>query len=114
MKTVDVFEIERINRKTLKALVYHSIFNEDNFKDFGNICNVMILQSIQIISLQEFALVSLLKRDNLDDLKLEEIDVWKYIIKWKIIVQNSILPSGLEKRTLKFLGITLQNAMSDT
>src|SRR5205085_12559576 len=46
-------------------------------------------------SLQESALVSLLKRD---DLQLEEMVLWEYIIKWGIS-QNSTLPVDLKEWT---------------
>ncbi|RIB22793.1 hypothetical protein C2G38_945948 [Gigaspora rosea] len=50
----------------------HKIFNSENFN-----------------SLQENALISLIRRD---DLQMEEVKIWNYIIKWGI-AQNPSLPS---------------------
>ncbi|RHZ88259.1 hypothetical protein Glove_24g64 [Diversispora epigaea] len=77
------------------SLVYHSIFSENNFKDLEKFYNDIVAKYPNLIfdaedfnSLQESAQVSLLKRD---DLQLEEVVIWEYIIKWGI-AQNSTLP----------------------
>src|SRR6185436_10258786 len=84
------------------SLVYRSIFSGNNFKDLEKFCNDIVVKYPNIIfdaedftSLQESALIYLLKRD---DLQLEEIKVWEYIIKWGIS-QNSTLPAELEEWT---------------
>ncbi|RHZ83781.1 hypothetical protein Glove_87g149 [Diversispora epigaea] len=61
-------------------------------------------------SLQETALISILERD---DLKVEEIKIWDYIIKWGI-AQNPTLPADLKEWTkgnFKALKITLQQCL---
>ncbi|RHZ70452.1 hypothetical protein Glove_271g30 [Diversispora epigaea] len=114
MIAANEFEIEELTKKLenhlienksswLKShfsLVYRSIFNGNNFKDLEKFCNDivakypnLIFDAEDFISLQESALVSLLKRD---DLQLEEVIVWEYIIKWGI-GQNSTLPVDLNE-----------------
>ncbi|RHZ60538.1 hypothetical protein Glove_352g44 [Diversispora epigaea] len=131
MKAANEFEIEELSKKLenhlietksswLKShfsLVYRSIFSENNFKDLEKFCNDIIAKYPNLIfdaedftSLQESALISLLKRD---DLQLEEIKVWEYIIKWGI-AQNSTLPAELEewtKENFTSLKITLQQCL---
>src|SRR4051794_30245613 len=116
MIAANEFEIEELTKKLenllietksswLKShfsLVYRSIFNGNNFENLEKFCNDIIVKYPNLIfdaedfaSLQESALVSLLKRD---DLQLEEVIIWEYIIKWGI-AQNSILPVDLKKWT---------------
>ncbi|RHZ76240.1 hypothetical protein Glove_199g15 [Diversispora epigaea] len=114
MIAANEFEIEELTRKLenhfienesswLKShfsLVYRSIFNGNNFKNLEKFCNEIVAKfpshvfdAEDFTSLQESALVSLLKRD---DLQLEEVIIWEYIIKWGI-AQNSILPVDLKE-----------------
>ncbi|RHZ89585.1 hypothetical protein Glove_13g122 [Diversispora epigaea] len=86
--------------KTYFSLIYRTIFNENNFKNLENYCNDIIAKHPNIIfdssdftSLPVSALVSLLKRD---DLQMEEVKIWDYVIKWGI-AQNSTLPTDLEE-----------------
>ncbi|RHZ88285.1 hypothetical protein Glove_24g23 [Diversispora epigaea] len=118
MVTANEFEIEELTKKLendlietksswLKShfsLVYRSIFsgNGNNFKDLEKFCNDivakypnLIFDSEDFTSLQESAMVSLLKRD---DLQLEEVIIWEYIIKWGIS-QNPTLPVDLKEWT---------------
>ncbi|RHZ45965.1 hypothetical protein Glove_641g15 [Diversispora epigaea] len=131
MIVANEFEIEELTKKLenhlietksswLKShfsLVYRSIFSENNFKDLEKFCNDIVAKYPNLIfdaedftSLQESALVSLLKRD---DLQLEEVVIWEYIIKWGI-AQNSTLPVDLKewtKENFKTLKITLQQCL---
>ncbi|RHZ76334.1 hypothetical protein Glove_199g147 [Diversispora epigaea] len=82
--------------------VYRSIFSGNIFKDLEKFCNDIVAKYPNLIfdakdftSLQESALVSLLKRD---DLQLEEVVIWEYVIKWGI-AQNSALPEDLKEWT---------------
>ncbi|RHZ68635.1 hypothetical protein Glove_294g148 [Diversispora epigaea] len=82
--------------------VYRSIFSKNNFKALENFFNDIITKHPSLIfdaddfnSLQESALVSLLKQDNL---QLEEVKIWEYTIKWGI-AQNPALPTNLEEWT---------------
>ncbi|RHZ81238.1 hypothetical protein Glove_122g107 [Diversispora epigaea] len=82
------------------AFVYHSIFKINKFKDLENFCNNiiakypnLIFESNDFTSLQESALISILKRN---DLQIEESGVWDYVIKWGI-AQNPDLPEILDK-----------------
>ncbi|RHZ89522.1 hypothetical protein Glove_13g172 [Diversispora epigaea] len=103
--------------KTYFSLIYRTIFNENNFKNLQNYCNDIIVKHPNIIfdspdftSLPESALVSLLKRD---DLQMEEIKIWNYVIKWGI-AQNSTLPTDLEewsKENIIALKTTLQQCL---
>ncbi|RHZ82275.1 hypothetical protein Glove_110g71 [Diversispora epigaea] len=88
--------------KTHFSLIYRTIFDRQNFKKLENFCNDivskypnLIFDSSDFTSLQESALVSLLKRDNL---QLEEVKIWDHVIKWGI-AQNSTLPTNLEEWT---------------
>ncbi|RHZ76580.1 hypothetical protein Glove_196g59 [Diversispora epigaea] len=116
MMTANEFEIEELTKKLenhlietksswLKShfsLVYRSIFSGNNFKNLEKFCNdivakypSLIFEAEDFTSLQESALVSLLKRD---DLQLEEVIIWEYIIKWGI-AQNSTLPVNFKEWT---------------
>ncbi|RHZ78095.1 hypothetical protein Glove_168g29 [Diversispora epigaea] len=116
MKAANEFEIEELTRKLENflietknswikshfSLVYRSIFSGNNFKDLEKFCNDIVVKYPSLIfdaedfaSLQESALISLLKRD---DLQLEEVIIWEYILKWGI-AQNSTLPIDLKEWT---------------
>ncbi|RHZ76272.1 hypothetical protein Glove_199g155 [Diversispora epigaea] len=116
MIAANEFEIEELTKKLenllieiksswLKShfsLVYRSIFSENNFKDLEKFCNDIVTKYPNLVfdtedfnSLHESALVSLLERD---DLQLEEIVIWEYIIKWGI-AQNFTLPVDLKEWT---------------
>ncbi|RHZ87665.1 hypothetical protein Glove_33g193 [Diversispora epigaea] len=84
--------------KTHFSLVYRSIFIKENFKNLENFCNDIVVKYPNLIfdssdftSLPESALVSLLKRD---DLQIKEVEIWDYVIKWGI-TQNPTLPTNL-------------------
>ncbi|RHZ77306.1 hypothetical protein Glove_182g15 [Diversispora epigaea] len=88
--------------KTHFSLVYRTIFDRQNFKNLENYCNDIIVKYPNLIfdandftSLPESALISLLKRD---DLQMEEVEIWDYIVKWGI-AQNPTLPTNLEDWT---------------
>ncbi|RHZ89485.1 hypothetical protein Glove_13g65 [Diversispora epigaea] len=103
--------------KTYFSLIYRTIFNENNFQNLENYCNDIIAKHPNIIfdssdftSLPESALVSLLKRD---DLQMEEVKIWDYILKWGIS-QNPTLPTNLEewsKENFLTLKTTLQQCL---
>ncbi|RHZ89524.1 hypothetical protein Glove_13g91 [Diversispora epigaea] len=103
--------------KTYFSLIYRTIFNENNFKNLENYCNDIIVKHPNIIfdssdftSLPESALVSLLKRG---DLQMEEAKIWDYIIKWGIS-QNPTLPTSLEewsKENFLTLKTTIQQCL---
>ncbi|RHZ86308.1 hypothetical protein Glove_52g29 [Diversispora epigaea] len=103
--------------RTHFSFVYHSIFNGNEFKDLKKFYNDIIVKYPNLIfesgdftSLQETALISILKRD---DLKVEEIKIWDYIIKWGI-AQNPTLPADLEKwsnENFEALRMTLQQCL---
>ncbi|RHZ89498.1 hypothetical protein Glove_13g131 [Diversispora epigaea] len=103
--------------KTHFSLIYRTIFNENNFKNLENYCNdilarypSLIFDSSDFASLPVSALVSLLERD---DLQMEEVKIWDYVIKWGI-AQNSTLPKNLEewsKENFLTLKTTLQQCL---
>ncbi|RHZ73591.1 hypothetical protein Glove_230g5 [Diversispora epigaea] len=103
--------------RTHFSLVYHSILDSNEFKDLKKFYNDIIVKYPNLIfdsgdftSLQETALVSILKRD---DLKVEEIKIWDYVIKWGI-AQNPTLPADSKewsKKNFEALKITLQRCL---
>ncbi|RHZ89555.1 hypothetical protein Glove_13g111 [Diversispora epigaea] len=103
--------------KTHFSLIYRTIFNENNFKNLENYCNdilvrypSLIFDSSDFASLPVSALVSLLKRD---DLQMEEVKIWDYVIKWGIS-QSPTLHTDLEewsKENFLTLKITLQQCL---
>ncbi|RHZ72250.1 hypothetical protein Glove_243g46 [Diversispora epigaea] len=114
-----LIEIKSSWLRTHFSFVYHSIFkkNNNNFKDLEKFCNDiitkypnLIFESAEFTSLQETALLSILKRD---DLQMKESEIWDYIIKWGI-ARNPILPEKLEewsKEDFKTLKTTLQQCL---
>ncbi|RHZ51155.1 hypothetical protein Glove_482g70 [Diversispora epigaea] len=80
--------------RTHFSLVCHSIFDENEFKE-------------DFPSLQETSLIPVLKRD---DLKVEEIKIWDYVIKWRITQNPTLLTDSKEWSNENFeaLKITLQ------
>ncbi|CAG8481420.1 4967_t:CDS:2 [Acaulospora colombiana] len=99
-------------------LVYKSVFNKvDRFKRLENFCIDIIVKypnimfdSSEFIFINESALVSLLKRN---DLEIEEIKIWDKVIEWGV-AQNPGLPSKLEEWTevnFMSLKITLQRCL---
>ncbi|RHZ87550.1 hypothetical protein Glove_33g16 [Diversispora epigaea] len=100
--------------KTHFSLAYRTIFVKESFKDLENFCNDIVVKYPNLIfdssdftSLPESALISLIKRD---DLKMKEVEIWDYIIKWGIS-QNPTLPTNPEdwiKENFLTLKTTLQ------
>ncbi|RHZ66633.1 hypothetical protein Glove_306g66 [Diversispora epigaea] len=131
MLAANKFELEELSKKLeiiliedkaswLKShfsLVYRTIFINNNFKDLENFCNDIVVKYPSLIfdaedftSLQEAALISLLKRD---DLQVEEAKIWEYVIKWGI-AQNPTLPTNLDewnKDNFLTLKTTLQHCL---
>ncbi|RHZ89478.1 hypothetical protein Glove_13g74 [Diversispora epigaea] len=103
--------------KTYFSLIYRTIFRENTFKKLDNYCNnitakhpSLIFDSSDFASLPVSALVSLLK---LDELQMEEVKIWDYVIKWGIS-QNPTLPTNLEewsKESFLILKTTLQQCL---
>ncbi|RHZ78437.1 hypothetical protein Glove_165g167 [Diversispora epigaea] len=103
--------------KTHFSLVYLSIFDSNEFKDLKIFYNDivakhpnLIFESGDFTSLQETALISILKRD---DLNVEEIKIWDNVIKWGI-AQNPTLPVDSEKwsnENFEALETTLQHCL---
>ena len=70
----------------------------------------LIFESEDFKSIQETSLISILQRD---DLKVEEIKIWDYVIKWGI-AQNPALPAdskGWSNENFEALKITLQQCL---
>ncbi|RHZ58574.1 hypothetical protein Glove_372g33 [Diversispora epigaea] len=103
--------------KTHFSFVYHSIFMNNKFKNLKKFCNdiivkypKLIFESNEFASLHESALVSILKRD---DLQMKESEIWDYLIKWGT-AQNPTLPKKLEEwsaRNFTTLKTTLQQCL---
>ncbi|RHZ73640.1 hypothetical protein Glove_230g62 [Diversispora epigaea] len=86
--------------RTHFTFVYHSIFKRNKFQNLEKFCNDIIIkhpsiifESAEFISLHESALVSILRRD---DLQMKESEIWDYVIKWGT-AQNPTLPKKLEE-----------------
>ncbi|RIB08444.1 hypothetical protein C2G38_349086 [Gigaspora rosea] len=99
------------------AHVYQESFKSNTLKELQEWCNDIVVKypdkifdSEDFTLLHENALVSLVGRD---DLQMEEIKIWKYVIKWGI-AQNPDLPSDYKDWTHEnFLSLktTLQNCL---
>ncbi|RIB15707.1 hypothetical protein C2G38_2318678 [Gigaspora rosea] len=97
--------------------IYQKSFQNDQYQKLQEWCNDIlvkysktIFESEDFTSLQENALISLLKRD---DLQMEEIKVWNYIIKWGI-AQNPGLstdPNNWTRENFQSLKDKLQNCL---
>ncbi|RHZ78387.1 hypothetical protein Glove_165g121 [Diversispora epigaea] len=97
--------------------VYHSIFESNEFKSLKKFYDnfifkypSLIFDSKDFTLLKETVLISILKRD---DLNVEEIKTWDYVIKWGI-AQNPTLPNdseGWSKENFEALKITLQQCL---
>ncbi|RHZ77483.1 hypothetical protein Glove_177g130 [Diversispora epigaea] len=131
MLVADEFEFEELSNKletllietkgswlrTHFSLIYHFIFSRTNFKKLENFCNDIVVKYPNLIfdtddftSLEESALVSLLKRN---DLQMEEVKIWDYVIKWGI-ARTSALPTNLDdwtKENFLTLKTTLQQCL---
>ncbi|RHZ45832.1 hypothetical protein Glove_646g4 [Diversispora epigaea] len=82
------------------TFVYNSVFKQNKLNNLKKFCNdiiakhpSIIFESAEFTSLHESALVSILKRD---DLQMKESEIWDYVIKWGT-AQNPNLPEKLEK-----------------
>ncbi|RHZ73608.1 hypothetical protein Glove_230g208 [Diversispora epigaea] len=103
--------------RTHFTFVYHSIFDHNKFKNLEKFCNDIIVknpsiifESVEFTSLQESALVSILKRD---DLQMKESEIWDYVIKWGT-AQNFTLPEKFEEwsdENIMTLKTTLQQCL---
>ncbi|RHZ58628.1 hypothetical protein Glove_372g75 [Diversispora epigaea] len=131
MLAADEFELEELTNKletllietkgswlrTHFSFIYHFIFSRNDFKKLKNFCNDivgkypnLIFDSSDFTSLEESAMESLLKRD---DLQIEEIKIWDYVIKWGI-ARNPGLPTDVGEWTKEnFLSLktTLQQCL---
>ena len=80
------------------ALLYETVFDYDSFQKLHDFCTEIastfperVFKSDSFTTIKENVLISLLKRD---DIEMEEIDIWKSVIKWGI-AQNPSLQSDL-------------------
>ncbi|RHZ46427.1 hypothetical protein Glove_621g4 [Diversispora epigaea] len=103
--------------RTHFSFVYCSIFDSNEFQGLKKFYNdiiakypKLIFESEDFTSLQETALVFILKRN---DLQVEEIKIWDYVIKWGI-VQNPTLHADSKEwsnENFKALEITLRQCL---
>ncbi|RHZ70815.1 hypothetical protein Glove_266g26 [Diversispora epigaea] len=131
MLAADEFELEELTNKletllietkgswlrTHFSFIYHFIFKRNDFKKLKIFCNDIVVKYPKLIfdaddftSLEESALVSLLKRN---DLQIEEVKIWDYVIKWGI-TQASIPSINLKdwtKENFFKLKTTLQQCL---
>ncbi|RIB29316.1 hypothetical protein C2G38_2027830 [Gigaspora rosea] len=99
------------------AKIYHLSFQNDQHQKSQEWCNNFlvkypkkIFESEDFASLQENALVSLIKRD---DLQMEEVKIWKYVIKWGIAQHSSLSsdPKNWTRENFQSLKNTLRNCL---
>ncbi|RIB00056.1 hypothetical protein C2G38_1358562, partial [Gigaspora rosea] len=95
--------------------VYQKSFQNDKLHEFQKWCNDNIVKypdkffdSEDFTSIKENALVSIIKRD---DLQMKEANIWKHVIKWGI-AQNSDLASDLKNWTNENF-LTLKNILKN-
>ncbi|RHZ52949.1 hypothetical protein Glove_454g8 [Diversispora epigaea] len=106
--------------RTHFSRIYQSIFysnkrNESKglklfYDDINTKHPNLIFESEDFTSVQETTLISILRKD---DLQLEEIKIWDYVIKWGI-AQNPTLPRNLEEwseENFKTLKTTLRQCL---
>ncbi|RIB24781.1 hypothetical protein C2G38_2069093 [Gigaspora rosea] len=86
------------------ARIYQTSFQNKQFQELQKWCNDIaakypskVFESENFATLQENALVSLIGRD---DLQMEEVIIWNYIIQWGI-AQNPGLPSDPKNWSVK-------------
>ncbi|RHZ46367.1 hypothetical protein Glove_624g26 [Diversispora epigaea] len=131
MLVADEFEFEELANKienflietkaawlrTHFSMVFDNIFDRKKFNDLQKFFNDIIAKHPSLIfersdfnSLSECNLVSVLERDNL---QMNEVKIWDYVIKWGI-AQNPTLPTNLgewSKKNFLTLKTTLQQCL---
>ncbi|RHZ75515.1 hypothetical protein Glove_213g99 [Diversispora epigaea] len=100
MLATNEFELEELTNKLEILLI----------ETKGSCIHVLFFDADDFTSLEESALVSLLKRN---DLQMEEVNIWDYVIKWGI-AHTSTLPTNLDdwtKENFLTLKTTLQQCL---
>ncbi|GBC40959.2 BTB/POZ protein [Rhizophagus irregularis DAOM 181602=DAOM 197198] len=69
-----------------------------------------IFKSLDFTSISEKSLISLIKRD---DLKIDEVKIWDYVLKWGLAQNSSIIsdPATWSDNEFNMMNITLQNCL---
>ncbi|RHZ87610.1 hypothetical protein Glove_33g153 [Diversispora epigaea] len=103
-----IVNLEKVETKFIFDLML--IANEFKLTELSNKLETILIKDkascSDFTSLQESALVPLLKRD---DLQMKEVEIWDYVIKWGI-AQNPTLPIDLKEWTKENF-ITLKNTL---
>jgi hypothetical protein len=95
------FLIQRFTGLIVKNynLIYHTCLEHNSLTELQNYCNELmskkpdkIFKAFDFSSISEKILISLIQNDNL---KMNEVQVWKYVLKWGL-AQNPGLPSDPE------------------
>ncbi|RIB26478.1 hypothetical protein C2G38_256972 [Gigaspora rosea] len=112
-----LIEVEAHWLRSHFAYVYKTSFKINKLQELQKWCNNIAIKYPNIIfdsedftSLQENALISLIKRD---DLQLKEVEVWNYVIKWGV-AKNPGLPSNPEnwsQENFQNVKTTLKNCL---
>ncbi|CAG8440787.1 11328_t:CDS:2 [Funneliformis caledonium] len=98
-------------------MIYHSSFKHESFQDLQQFCISILFQNPELIlksldssSMTEDSLISFLKRD---DLKIDVIEVWDFVIRWGISKDPRLLkdPSLWSNNDFKTFGKTLQKVL---
>ncbi|RIB06378.1 hypothetical protein C2G38_2116230 [Gigaspora rosea] len=117
IKYLEIYLIETKNfwLRLNFSYIYQKIYHYQELRKLQNWCNDIIAKypnqvfdSEYFTLLPESALISLIERD---DLQLEEVKIWNYVIKWGI-AQNLGLPSDLKDWTDENF-LTLKNTLKN-
>ncbi|EXX57431.1 hypothetical protein GLOIN_2v1778704 [Rhizophagus irregularis DAOM 181602=DAOM 197198] len=102
-------------------ILYHTIFRIENCLELQDLCLEIICENPELVfgttaftAIEESVLISILKRD---DLQMDEIDLWDYLIQWGIAhtfnikSSSNFNPSLLSQNDLLELSETLKNCV---
>ena len=80
-------------------LIHRTSFQSNNLLELQKFCTEFmakspdkIFESLDFTSLPEKSLVSLLKRD---DLRMKEIEIWEYVLKWGLEKNPTLIPDPI-------------------
>src|SRR5688500_3737678 len=98
-------------------LIYQAGFQSNSLLALQQYCtNFMakfpekIFKSLDFTSISEKSLISLIKRD---DLKIDEVKIWDYVLKWGLAQNSSIIsdPATWSDNEFNMMNVTLQNCL---
>ncbi|GBC05789.1 hypothetical protein RclHR1_06420012 [Rhizophagus clarus] len=108
---------EMILRQHPLQCLYHTTFRIENCIELRDLCLEIICDNPELVfgttaftAIEESVLISILKRD---DLQMDEVDLWDYLIQWGIAhtFNSDFDPSHLTQNDLLELSKTLKNCV---